>query len=306
MLSNVERWVSFFDFAFKPTHPAAPNIAISEILKRLKNLVDEGKAVKLYNKRTRSVRVSNMEYTEGDSCAVLLIQLSDKNGSDPAFGKLDTGSIRIEEKMEGEGIAVSSHLVISTSINNFTADFYKTLVESVPGISKSIIEPFLNSLLKDAFNECEFINPATKAKCKHRPKLEIFSHGSQTFMDTLNGAKLHNVKLVSTRKIGGMDKTAYTDLSERSVRYKIIKQPSIKKRMQLLRILRNIGNRSGYDRVSISYSKDGKQSSLDLDRHEDASTKLFTKSEKVILGDGIRQCESCIHDSLKSKMIKLL
>lgn len=306
MLSNLERWVSFFDFSFSPTHPAAPDIPVNEVLTRLKKLVDQGDAVKLYNNRTRAVRISEMTYADGDPHAVLLVQLCDQNGSDPVFGQLATGALRHEPKLAGEGIAVSSHIVISTTLVPFTADHFKTLVESVPGISKSILEPFLNALLKDAFDGQEFQNPATKAKCKHRPKLAIFSHGSQTLMDALQGAKLHNVKLVSTKKMGGMDKTFYTELAERSVRYKILKQPPPKYKEKLLRILRKKGQQSGYTKVSISYSKDGKQASLDLDRNEDATTKLFTKSEKVILAGGIKQCESAIHQQLSASMVGLL
>jgi hypothetical protein len=306
MLSTFERWISFFDFAFQPTHAAAPDIAVGDIFARLKNLVDSGDAVRLYNQSSRAVRISEMVYEDGDSEATLLVQLCDKNGSDPVFGELTTGHLRVEPKLAGEGIAVSSHIVISTSLVQHTADHFKALVESVPGISKSILQPFLNAMLREAFTGQEFKNPATKAMCQLKPKLEIFSHGSQTLLDTLNGAKLHNVKLVSTRKKGGMDKTAYTELSERSVRYKIIKQPPRADKARLLEILRKKGQQSGYSKVSISYSKDGRQASLDLDRTEDAATKLFTKSEKLILGSGINQCESSIHQELEQKMKGLL
>lgn len=306
VLSANERWVSFFDFAFKPTHAAAPDIPIEQTLKQLKMLVDAGNAVKLYNLRTRAVRISEMTYADGDSEAILLLQLCDQNGSDPVFGELNTGALRVEPKLAGEGIAVSSHIIISTAVVQHTADHHKTLVESVPGISKSVIEPFLNALLRDAFTGQEFRNPATKAMCMLRPKLEIFSHGSQTLIDTLNGAKLHNVKLVSTRKQGGMDQTAYTELAERSVRYKVIRQPGNATKERLLNILRKKGQQSGYSKVSISYSKNGRQASLDLDRNEDAATKLFTKSEKVLLGNGILQCESSIHQELESKMKGLI
>lgn len=95
-------------------------------------------------------------------------------------------------------------------------------------------------------------------------------------------------------------------MSERSVRYKIIKQPPLKDKKRLLEILRRKGQQSGYSKVSISYSKDGRQASLDLDRNEDAATKLFTKSERVILGNAILQCESAIHNELETKMIRLL
>ncbi|MEK9497085.1 hypothetical protein V2H77_11585 [Photorhabdus sp. P32] len=306
MLSNLERWVLTFDFCFKPTHIEAPDILITDILARVDNLVQQGRAVKTYNKGTRVIRISKSRYVSGDTNATFLVQLCDQNASDPVFANLATGTLRVEPKLDGEGIAVSSHVVISTTPSANTVDHFKTLVESVPGISKSVIEPFMNAVLKDAFEGSEFVNPATRAKCKLRPRLEIFSHGSQTIIDALQGGKIHNVRLVSTKRKGGLDKTAYTELIERVVKFKVVKQPSTKDRSRLLDIFRRKGFKEDYNKVSISYSKDGKQSSLELDRNEDAATKLFTKSEKVILPDGINQCEENIHKDLEQKMKGLL
>lgn len=66
-------------------HAAAPSIPIEDILKKLKVLVSSGSAVKLYNHRSRALRISEMKYSIGDSQATLLIQLCDKNGSDPVL-----------------------------------------------------------------------------------------------------------------------------------------------------------------------------------------------------------------------------
>lgn len=84
-----------------------------------------------------------------------------------------------------EGVEASRHIAIATSVAANTAAHFKTLVESVPGISKSLIEPFLNAMLRDAFHGCEFRNPATKATCQLRPKLEILSHVFRHFFDLL-------------------------------------------------------------------------------------------------------------------------
>ncbi|MEQ1977585.1 MULTISPECIES: hypothetical protein [Xenorhabdus] len=269
-------------------------------------LVQQGGAVKTYNNGTRAIRISKSRYDSGNTSATLLVQLCDQNASDPVFADLATGSLRVEPKLAGEGIAISSHIIISTSPSPNTVDYFKTLVECVPGISKSIIEPFMNAILKEAFDGSDFINPATRARCKLRPKLEIFSHGSQTIMDALQGGKIHNVRLVSTQKKGGLDRTAYTELTERAVRFKVVRQPATRDKKRLLEIFRRRGFKEGYSKVSISYSKDGKQSSLELDRNEDAATKLFTKSEKVILPDGINQCEENIHEDLELRMKNLL
>jgi hypothetical protein len=40
-------------------------------------------------------------------------------------------------------------------------------------------------MLREAFHGCEFRNPATKATCQLRPKLEILSHVYRHFFDLL-------------------------------------------------------------------------------------------------------------------------
>lgn len=57
-----------------------------------------------------------MKYVAGAAQGTMLIQLCDKNGSDPVFGELTTGNLRVEPKLAGEGIAVSCHIVISTAV----------------------------------------------------------------------------------------------------------------------------------------------------------------------------------------------
>lgn len=306
MLSNLERWVSILEFAIKPSHDEAPYLPFEQVIPRLINTYRAGEAVKLYNNNTRALRISDLDYDEEAGVLTLLVQLSDQRMADPVFADLESGSLRREPKLDGEGIAVSAHFVISRDATQDSADHYKAIVECVPGITKSVFEPFLNAILRKAYENEEFQSPLTRKTYKLRPTLNVLSHASETFEQSLLGSRLQGIRLVSTRREEPLDKNPYTDMIEKSVKLKIKKQPGVATRRRLLTSLKTRAQREGYTKLIVSYSKNGKQSSLDLDVREDAATKLFTKQEKIILPDGIEQCEAEIHADLQQRMIRVL
>lgn len=306
MLSSLERWVLFFDFGIKPSNDEAPHLPFSMIAPRIVSLFERGEATKLYLNGQRAFRISDVRYNQDDEFITLLVQLSDKRIADPVFGNLESGDLRYEPKLAGEGIAVSCHMIIKTSPTANSSDRYKAVVESVPGITKSSFEPFLNWVLNASYENEEFISPVSRRKLRLKPVLTVISHASKTLEETLSGAKLRGLKLVSTSRVDGMDKNPYTKVSESSIKFDVVKQPGRESKLRLLRTLRARGAKEGYNRLVISYSKDGKQTSVDLSVQEDAATKLFTKQEKLIIPDGVEQCEPSIHEDLENRMIVLL
>lgn len=306
MLSTLERWVSFYEFKVKPSHDEAPFLPFVNVVAKLQLLFNQGNAFKMSNFDTRAMRISDMNFNQAENCVTLLIQLCDTRMADPVFGDLSSGALREEPKLEGEGIAVSAHFLIKCIPTPNSADHYKALVECVPGITKSSIEPFLNAIFRKAYENEEFVSPISRNIYKLRPVLDVFSHASETLEDSLLGSRLQGVRLVSTTKQESMDKNPYTDMIEKSIKLKIVKQPGVNGRKRLLASLRGRAAREGYNKLVISYSKDGKQTSVDLDVREDAATKLFTKMEKVILPDGIKQCEPSIHADMEDRMKRML
>jgi hypothetical protein len=306
VLSNLERWVSIFDFCVKPSHDEAPFLPLQQVIARVVASFNAGGMVKLYNNNTRAIRISDLRYDEDSGVLTLLVQLSDTRMADPVFAELDSGSLRVEPKLDGEGIAVSAHFVISSNPTAGSADHYKAIVECVPGITKSTFEPFLNAMLRKSYENEEFVSPISKKRYKLRPVLNVFSHASETLEQTLLGARLQGIRLVSTRREEPLDKNPYTDMVEKAVKMKVVKQPGAVGKRRLLASLRARANREGYTKLVISYSKNGKQTSVDLDVREDAATKLFTKMEKIVLPDGIEQCEPNIHEDMEERMIRVL
>lgn len=307
VLSDFERWVFVYDFIISPKHENAPAITMKEALDRLQLVFMAQKGVKMYLNESRAMRLSALEINNRSNKATLLIQMCDKNVTDPVFSELKSGTLRIEPKLAGEGIAVSAHVVISLKPNDNSTNSYLTLVEDVPGIGRTALKAFLQSLFKDAFESVDFINPNTKRRCEHRPMLEITSHQSRTLADSLKGGRLLTVTLTSSKKINEFDKNPYTSQVDHVVKLKVVKQPkTVKDKVNFISDMRNAAKLKGFDTVRVSFRNHDKQDSLEFERGEDATTKLFTRSEKIILGTQINQCEAKIHSELQEKLLTLI
>ncbi|WP_299996822.1 hypothetical protein [uncultured Cedecea sp.] len=306
MLSNLERWVAVHEFKIKPSHDEADFLPFTDVVNKLKTLFDNKEAYKMYNTDTRAIRISDFRFEPADDCLTMLIQLSDKRVANPVFADLSNGTLREEPKLEGEGVAVSAHFVIKCTPTQHSADHYKVLVECVPGLTKSVFEPFLSAMFRKAYENEEFKSKLSGKVYKLRPVLEVLSYASETLEESLLGSRLQGLRLISTSRVDGMDKNPYTHVVEKSLKLKVVKQPGAAGKKRLFASIRKRGEAEGYNKLIISFSKDGKQSSIDIDVKDDAATKLFTKLEKIILPDGIKQCEPSILDDMEERMKKVL
>jgi hypothetical protein len=307
VLSEFERWVSIFEFKITPSHDEAPSMPFEQIIPRITSLFDRGEAVNLYSNGTRAFRISDLHVDEVNRAVTMLIQLSDTNMSDPVFSHLDSGVLRVEPKLDGEGIALSAHMLIKMDATDDSVDHYKVVIENIPGITRSRFQPFLKWLLRKAYEDEEFVSQISRKTYKIRPELEVISYVSETLDQSLAGATLQGFRLLKTSRVENvMDQTNFTRAVEKSIKFKMMAQPDRQQKRTLIETMRARGDSDGYNKLVISYARDGKQSSIELDTREDAGVQLFTKTEKILVPSGISQCEQSIHNELEESMVRIL
>src|SRR5690349_15777065 len=112
MLGAWERWVFVYDLQLVPKPAGAPLIPLRAAIDQLLPRYESGECVKLINKDTAAIRIQELRIDETSATAQFLINYSDTNTADPVFGELRTGKLRSEPKLDGEGIAVSAHMLI--------------------------------------------------------------------------------------------------------------------------------------------------------------------------------------------------
>src|SRR5690349_6653268 len=148
MLGAWERWIFIYDIMLTPLPEGAPLIPLRSIIEQLVPRYERGESVKLLNRETAAIRIQQLRIHEQSSTTQLLINYADTQAVDPVFGHLETGELRLEPKLEGEGIAVSAHMLISLEPHP-TSGTYLVALEDVPGVGRSKLAPFLTSEFKE-------------------------------------------------------------------------------------------------------------------------------------------------------------
>jgi hypothetical protein len=216
MLGTRERWVFIYDLKLSPLPEGAPLILLRPAMERLIPRYERGESVKLLNEETAAVRIQRLRIDEESLTVQLLINYADTRAVDPVFGHLETGDLRLEPKLEGEGIAVSAHMLISLEPHP-NSGTYLVALEDVPGVGRSKLAPFLTSEFK-AVADFPFRDVDDRVK-RSRPRAEILGHPSQQLRDDLNAGTLSEIELVRVNlEHGDFDEEGYLQEESRTVR----------------------------------------------------------------------------------------
>ncbi len=309
MLASNERWVFCYDLFLKATPESANGqFSMREVATNLSAMIHQQSAFRVYREDTQVFRLTDVRYSD-DEAVCFLIQLGDKNGSDPVFANLATGELRMEPKLDGEGIALSSHFMISLVSSDADGMRFHAVMEEVPGITKSRVAPFFTSLLKEAFEGYIFSDPDTGHEYNSRPMFSLVGRPSQSLEESLEEGVLKGLTLVRHEVVDGiMDEDPYSQFVEHTVRVQVISQPATgEERVRWLNRWRQRATENGFDQLKVTYKRpEGRQKTVTMEREEDAANALFTRQEQFVLDGNISQCEREIHPELFNRMVRLL
>ena len=309
MINPYERWIQFHELVLGVNQPEA-KINLESIIKGLKYRLAKQLSFKMLNNDTAAIRIVKINHDIKSKALILLLQYADSNVSDPQFSKLKHAKIRTVPKLEGEGIVVSAHVVISLIPNNENSHMF--LLEEVPGLGRSRIDGFLHTEIKQSadylgLNEC--IDTDSKKVKKFHPITEILGTSSQTLgSEEDEGMALQSIELIKFRtEEGGMDELGYYKEEVRSVKLKIEKSAADKV-IDILKKVRKIASDEGYQSIKYRYKKQGlRQKTGTLNSDEvDIADVLLAKNELFDTKTGMPQCSEKFIKKLVDKMVGIV
>lgn len=308
MLDMWERWIQFHELNLKSEPEEAPVINLKDIIPKLTERWKSGESVKLINNDTAAIRIQDLKTIK--TVTVLLIQYTDKNVTDPVFSHLETGKLRTEPKLEGEGVAVSAHVAISHTPLNGNVDSYRLLLEEVPGLGRSRITPFLKSEFKAACTDMfEFKDEGSGRVKKYLPSVEVLGDLSAKLVDDLDkGSVLQGIELIQHKPgNSGLDEEKYFTEVSRHIKLK----PVLNSGEGILGILEKIKDKArkdGYDDIKVRYNlQKEKQKTATLGTSkEDITDILIVRDEKIKSDEVLGQCLEKISLGFAKKMINLM
>lgn len=303
LLLETERYILESTLLLKPYPEDAPIMSLKECLPYFTKMIDNGEAVYFMRNNRIQIRIKSYSRckTKGKKSITFLIQYTDADASDPAFGHMETGETRLVEKQEKEGLTVTAHLVIGLKpINDAMPNVHYAVLENVNGITKTNINSAFTSMLHSCTN-FEFNDDGSNKKC--RPMFELNMNASKTLEDLLSRGFVSGFKAIKYRKKSILDEEGDLEVQEECLEIRA-KRKKGQAAVDLIKRAAKIVNKQDYSRLMIKYQdENNRQKTLDMSTDENNwADTMFGKSEKVYLGDVIQQCEKTIHEELNKKM----
>jgi len=308
MIDSNTRWILFQGATLRPSPNSAPDdFTMVELMDRLAAVTKQTNLVKMFNKETRALRLSDIKVLNEQGAAVLLWQFGDKNLADPAFCNMQTGDVRVEEKKELEGIAASCHMIIS--LDRSKNSIYHIVRERIPTLANYYFISALNTFFKEYYPQKyrKEIKPNVYKDGNYRAIINIDPLMAQTLREDLKRGVLSGVELVKHHSIKErLDEGASIVEETKSLKVDITGHFEGDKAVGLLEKIKRI--RPNYDDLIVRYKRnDSKQKTVGVDMTvDDFSNIIYDKIERIFVNRKVEQCCIEIHKELFQKMFKLL
>lgn len=307
MLGQHDRDIYIYDIVIVQNPKSAKPLDLKSIIANLTARQKQGLCVRMRNKETAAIRLSAISVDLKSKTATLLVQYSDMNIADPAFSNLDTGVIRDEPKLQGEGVAVSAHLVLSLAPIKKANNIYLGVLERVPGLGKSLIQEFLYAEIRQS-SKSNFKDPNDGKEKSCTPEFTMDGRLDQTLKEGLAGGQLNHIELIKRNPSGStFDEAPYLKTIEYATRIKVFD----KKEggwLKMINAIKSKAKEEGYDEVRVRFSNEHKKSHTAKfsAAKADAGDVLYVESENVVVSSKLKQCHREIIRDLQKEMIALL
>jgi hypothetical protein len=279
MLSQWERYAFVYDLRLRPYPETAPEINLQNVVSLLEPRQQRGESVKLLNKETAAIRIQALRIDMKNAVLQVLINYADTAAVDPVFGNLQTGALRLEPKLDGEGIAVSAHMLVSLAPDANGA--YVVVLEDVPGVGRTKITAFLTSEFRQV-SDFPFRDVDGRVK-KSRPMPELLGHQSQQLREGLAEGVLKGVELVRTAYAPGeFDEEGVTEEQKRTIALKVRGNLVGDAAVAVLNQIRSRALEHGYTNMRVRFRGPNRVRTVDVPTaREDAGDVLYVRYEHL-------------------------
>ncbi|MFD2114094.1 hypothetical protein [Thiorhodococcus fuscus] len=308
MLAKDKRWIQFNELHLRTNPEHAPPIQISDLIPSWETRVQAGEAAKTLDNGSSAIRVTKIKEHPDKQALVFLIQYINANMSAPSIAKLDSGVVRHDPLLDGEGVAVSAHAVLSTSPRVDQSDFpqYILLLEEVPGIGRSTLQPFLRSEFKTIATSWEWPDETEGRRYRrYHPVTELHLLADTTLAEEVrSGSTITFIEFYKHFPRGhGIDECPSIEESKQILVLQARNQANI---LDRINELMHRYSDEGYDELKIRYKNQGgrqKTGAMGMNR-TDIADSLIGKSLQIMTNESLAQCHEDIVPSLEAQMLE--
>lgn len=244
------------------------------------------------------VRLTTMEVRPRDKLAVLLFRRSDPAAATPIFEHGRTRKLRKSDKKKEEGVAVSAHLFVHlTEIAGRGHPAYRTILEEVPGISRSYVQALLHDIVSD--RSYEFTDHRGDKKQTYT-LATLDGLKSEKVSGALKDSVVPYVTLVRPGNVKGMDTGGLVEAREE--RMKLVIKAKPKDTLEVLKKIQSFARRNEWSNMLVQVDMPEKRSRIvSIAREADAADILFVRSEQVQVASALDTATETINEELVTK-----
>ena len=274
---------------------------------------------------TNTLYISDFVLDQHNKIAKLLIVRGDPDVSDPAFTNSKTRKIEVISPDEDQALAYSTHVLIGYGGKFAKVDGCRACIEKMTNVSRSLVFPFLNYLLRRHANgNADFFfdaNTKKREKAKKKkydeemkqfyPRIRTTGKTSASLRNDIKQGHVTSIALIDRKAAyQGPDASHYVKEATRKLQLKVSPPDDDNAFFKFIKKLAEHGKVEGYDEIQVKVEgMPGDKSvsprfSLDV---ADAADSLYVRSERIAdFGQPLAQCVADLYQPVVKKMIVLL
>lgn len=254
----------------------------------------------------------------GEKALAMLFDLTDPFATVPANRHMRTRAVRLFEKQEDEGRAVSAHLLMALrSIDGSRR--YRALLEHSLGLGQSRIKPHIQRILRRIFDEQGYtVEDGDGRDVPAKPVFGMDAVRSDRLEESVADSEISELVLIhSSVPKGQFDSPDAVRVIRREMRVSVAKTMT-HRFMDVIDAIRPWARESGYNQVYVRWRRRSDEAALEtrskvqynratIDlRNADLGETLFAKRHFVTLDHDMVDCVESLRDDMIDRMIQLL
>ena len=268
MFSSIESEIMFFDLTFFANarnyhglQPKSAEIYFDELL----DLKAMGRAKMDINKKMVEVFLADIKILREEKLAILLINRTSLLEPDIVLRNIKSSQRRVAKKDDDEGNDFSSHIIICLEEIQDKPNTYLMLMEKVPGITISVVNNFLNKMLRASskeFKEDYLINDPGGVCLKNGSPKKIKSWGRAAMVGHLSddvAKEIDEGELLGIELVSGKQEIYWDDNRNYKIQGRTLKISAFGPVRQILKEVLPRGQKENWERARVRFRTSNKK-----------------------------------------------
>lgn len=322
MKNEKERQVVFFDLTLDTTPPGRLP-PMNEVAEFLIERIEAGLCSRLVERDRYLISIEQgriVRKADGAPALAMLLIFADPDAADPANMHLRTKRVRRFEKEEGEGRAISAHVLMDLTPRHENGRIFRVLLEHAERLGKTRVRVEIQNHVKQVFKDKEItVETVDGDDVVARPSVQLHAIANERLRAGMADGTLQEVRLIDTHvPEGGFDAPDPVEIKRREMALKV-QVPMGQRVDDVLNAIRPWARAQGFHEMYVRWmpandhealapgasQRKPQAAKINL-AQDDIGETLYARKEFVVLEEALSDLSTEISDELIDAMLRML